>query len=199
MKPEVWALLAAMLCGQPALAHDTAAPTLPAAEGLPLPFDLGGPFRLIDQHGTTRTEADPAGNLQLLFFGYANCREICSVALPQMAEIHQGLAARGIAVTPVMITVDPARDTVTTLGPALAKYGPDFVGLTGSEAELAAVYKLYAIDHSQVFEDPEYGPVYAHGSFLYLLDAKGKFLTVLPPILTTERVMEIIAAHAATG
>ena len=170
-----------------------------APETLPLPFDVGGPFALIDQHGQTRTEVDPAGHLQLVFFGYASCREICSAALPQMAEVADGLGARGIALTPVFITVDPTRDTVGNLGPAMAKYGPNFIGLTGDDAALHATYKAFAIDSSLVFEDPFYGPVYAHGSFLYLLDAKGGFLTVIPPILSTDRVIDLIAGYAPQG
>lgn len=170
-----------------------------AAEGLPLPFDLGGPFSLIDQNGQTRSEADPEGNLQLLFFGYANCREICSAALPQMAEVEAGLAARGIDLTPVLITVDPVRDTVATLGPALEKFSPDFIGLTGDQVALGATYKAFSIENSLVFDDPKYGPVYAHGSFLYLLDGKGGFLTVIPPILSSDRVVDMIAAYANQG
>lgn len=197
--------LGALLWAPAALAHDGVVHKSEAeaaghqAEGVPLPFDLGGPFALIDQNGAPRTEADPAGHLQLLFFGYANCREICSAALPQMAEIAAGLAARGIPLTPVMITVDPARDTVETLGPALAKFSPDFVGLTGSPEALAKAYRLFAIESEEVFEDPQYGPVYAHGSFLYVLDGKGKFLTVIPPVLSSARVIEIIAAYAPAG
>lgn len=168
----------------------------PSDKGLRRPLDLGGPFTLTDQTGAPRTEVDPKGNLQLLFFGYANCREICSVTLPQMAEVEQGLAARGVAMTPVMITVDPARDTVETLGPALRQYSPNFVGLTGDAPALSAAYKAFSIESGLVFEDPFTGPVYAHGSFLYLLDAKGGFLTVIPPILSTDRVVDVIANYA---
>lgn len=200
------------LCAQAAFAHDgkvhssiaetqshvrgeaAAAPT-----GVPLPFDLGGAYRLTDQNGQTRTEADPDGNLQLLFFGYANCQEICSAALPQMADIAQALRERGVPLTPVMITVDPERDTVATMGPALAKFGDELVGLTGSDADLAAVYDLFAIESAVVFEDPVLGPVYAHGGFLYLLDARGGFLTVIPPILSTDRAIDIIATYAPAG
>jgi len=46
------------------------------AGGTPLPFDVGGAYELIDQHGATRTEKDPDGKGQLLFFGYANCLSI---------------------------------------------------------------------------------------------------------------------------
>jgi protein SCO1 len=83
------------------------------------------------------------------------------------------------------------------MGPAMAKLSPDFVGLTGTDAELATAYQLFSIESSLVFEDPKSGPVYAHGSFIYLLDGQGRFLTVLPPILSTERMIEIIAGYAA--
>jgi protein SCO1/2 len=182
--------LAGLLAATPALAE------APGPAGLPLPLNLGGPFTLTDQHGALRTEADPQGRLQLLFFGYASCDSICAVALPQMAAIADGLAARGVGLTPVMVTVDPARDTPQTMGPALARFHPDFVGLTGPDDVLAAVWRAFAIERSVVFEDPAGGAVYAHGSLLYLLDGQGRFLTVIPPILSDERVIEIVAGYA---
>lgn len=179
-----------------ASAHDAPHPALPPAEGVPLPFALGGPFTLTDQHGRTRTEADPDGRLQLLFFGYANCEAICTVALPQMAGIVQNLRARGIPVRPVMVTVDPENDTPEVMDAALEKLDPDFVGLTGSTEALAATYKAFSVENSVVFTNPAGNPVYAHGSLLYLLDGDGGFLTVIPPILSDERATEIIAAFA---
>lgn len=194
-------LFAVALWPMPAQAHDGVdapddATTRPATQSLPLPFNLGGAFRLMDQHGAVRTEADPEGKLQLLFFGYANCQQICSVALPQMANIATGLAAQGVAITPVLITVDPARDTADAMVAPLARLHPDFVGLTGDDAALALAYSLFSVESAFVFEDPASGPVFAHGSFLYLLDGQGKFLTVLPPILSDARMMEIIAGYA---
>lgn len=190
----LWPMAAAAHDGVVHATDDAAANHV--AQGLPLPFDLGGDFTLTDQHGATRRQADPAGHLQLLFFGYAQCQEICSVALPQMAELTTQLAKTGVAITPVLITVDPLRDTPAAMGPALEKLHPDFIGLTGDDAALADVYKLFSIESALVFDDPASGPVYAHGSFLYLLDAQGKFLTVLPPILSNDRMKEIIAGYA---
>ncbi|RLJ41496.1 protein SCO1/2 [Litoreibacter meonggei] len=165
------------------------------ADQSPLPFDLGGAFELVDQTGTARTQADPQGHPQLLFFGYANCREICSAALPMMAQVADAVAEQGITVTPVMITVDPARDTVDNLGPALAQHHEDFIGLTGTAAQLQVAYDAYQIETEEVFTDPEYGPVYAHGSFLYLLDAQGKLLTLVPPVITPEAAAGIVAKY----
>ncbi|MFN3643675.1 MAG: SCO family protein [Gemmobacter sp.] len=188
------ALVLSLLPGGGTAAGDA---PLPAPAGLPLPVALGGPFVLTDQTGARRSEADPDGRLQLLFFGYANCRAICSVALPQMAGIAAALADRGIPLRPVMVTVDPARDTVETIGPALARHSPDFVGLTGSPEDLARVQRLFAVESTLVYVDPFDGPVYAHGGFLYLLDGTGAFLTLLPPILSDDRIVDIIAAHHA--
>ena len=186
------ALLAVL--AQPAQVHGTHTGPLPVSTGIALPLPLGGPFTLTDQHGQTRTEADPEGQLQLLFFGYAACQSICTVALPQMAGLAGRLRARGIPLTPVMITVDPAHDTPEVMGAALGKLDPGFVGLTGSDTALNDAYATYAVENKVVFTDPAGQPVYAHGSLLYLLDGQGRFLTIIPPILSDERAEEIIAA-----
>ena len=204
-------IVAALMAATGAVAHDGvihktpeeaarhAAQTAaaPAPTSTPFPLDLGGPFKLTDHTGATRTQVDPYGRHQLLFFGYANCQAICSVALPLMGDVTDRLAASGIEVQPVMVTVDPARDTVDTMGPALAAHHPTFVGMTGTEAALSVAYDAFSVEHKVVFEDPEYGPVYAHGSHIYLLDGAGQFLTLLPPILSAERIAQIVTAHAA--
>lgn len=206
---RLWALAVLAALGAPAAAHDAARHTPPEPSAArdaaqtapsavtPLPFRLGGRFTLTDHTGTPRTEADPDGRFQMLFFGYANCQSICSVALPTMAETVALLAERGIDVTPVMITVDPARDTVAAMGPALARISPDLVGLTGDPAALDHVYDLYQVDSKVVFDDPQYGPVYAHGSHIYVLDPAGTVATLFPPILSPERAAGIVAKYAA--
>ena len=155
----------------------------------------GGDFRLLDGQGRERTAKDPTGRPQLLFFGYATCQAICSVALPRIAEAVDELERRGVAVTPVLITVDPARDTVQTLEPALRKHHPRFVGLTGSDAALAAAYRAFQVDRKVVFTHPDHGDVYAHGSYIYLLGADGRFLTLLPPVLGPERIAEVVKGY----
>ena len=208
-------LVAALLAAGPAAAHDgvehatpeeaarhraATAPALagPLPDDLPgaLPFDLGGPFALIDHTGAGRSEADPEGRMQLLFFGYANCPSICAVAMPMMAEVTDALAARGVEAVPVMITVDPERDTPETMDAPLAEIHPAFVGLTGSAEALAAAYEAFGVERTLVGDLPDVGPIYAHGSHIYLLDAKGEVLTLLPPVLSTERMAAIALRYA---
>ena len=200
------AVLALFLAATTATAHDgevhktpTEAANHQATTGPASPFDLdlGGTFELTDQTGATRSQADPAGRPQLLFFGYANCPSICSVALPLMGEVTDLLDAGGLAVTPLMITIDPERDTPATIGAPLALHHRRFVGLTGSDDQLQTVYDLFSVERKMVFEDPERGPIYAHGSHIYLLDAEGEFLTLLPPILGAEHMAGIVRGYIA--
>lgn len=204
------ALLALCLMAGTAAAHDgvvhksaeealrhRAEAVLPAL-GAPtaLPFDIGGSFDLIDHTGAPRTQADPDGRYQLLFFGYANCPSICAVAMPLMADVTTDLAGQGINVRPVMITVDPKRDKVGNMAEPLGALHSDFVGLTGSPEALQVAYDAFGVEIEHVFDDPEYGAVYSHGSHVYLLNAAGKVLTLLPPILDAARVSQIVANYA---
>lgn len=198
------ALLTASALAHDGVKHDSAeeaakhraAVDPPAADTEPFPFTFGGAFTLTDQTGAARSEADPDGHMQLIFFGYANCPAICSAALPTMAGIAAASTAAGVPVTPVMITVDPARDTVEGMAEPLSALSPDIIGLTGSEEELAQVRKLFKVQRKHVFDDPEFGPIFSHGSHIYLMDGAGRFKTLMPPITSPERGVEIVAKYA---
>jgi protein SCO1/2 len=158
------------------------------------PFNVGGDFSLTDQHGVIRTQADPDGHFQLLFFGYANCEQICSATLPLMADIVDDLADAAM-LRPVMITVDPKRDTVDRIGPALEQYHPEFIGLTGADDALQVAYDAFSVEHEVLFTDPAGGEVFAHGSFVYLLDGDGTVLTLVPPVMDVDGAVKIIAPY----
>ncbi|MGV6849615.1 MAG: SCO family protein [Marinibacterium sp.] len=165
------------------------------AGGPPLPFDIGGSFALTDQYGQPRTESDPDGHAQLLFFGYANCPGICATAMPMMADVTDILASHGLTVQPVMITVDPDRDRVGTMTAPLADIHATFIGLTGDESALETAYAAYAIERELAFVDPDYGAVYRHGSFIYLLDAQGEVLTLILPVQDAAHVAGIVQGY----
>lgn len=160
-----------------------------------LPFLVGGDYALTNQNGQTHTQADPDGRAQLLFFGYANCLQICSSVVPQIADITNELAAQGHAIWPVMVTVDRTIDTVDAIGPRLTVYHDDFVGLTGSDMALQVACDAFSIEKEFLFDDAELGPVYAHVSFMYLLDGSGKMLMLIPLVLSDEYVNTIITKY----
>ena len=202
------ALIVAMGLSAPALAHDgaahattaeaTAHETGPAQETemtRPFPVAITPRFDLIDHTGSAVTEADFAGRPMAIFFGYANCEAICSVALPSLAAALDLLGPEGAEIAPILITVDPARDTPEALARKLPKYHPRLIGLTGSEAALADARAVFQIDAKQVAETPEGAPLYAHGSFIYLVGRDGVVKSLLPPILAPERIADLMRKY----
>jgi protein SCO1/2 len=134
---------------------------------------VGGPFSLTDQNGQTRTDADFHGRYVLLYFGYTNCPDVCPTTLAAIADAMKQMGTKASRVTPVFVTIDPARDTPKILKTYLTSFGPQFVGLTGSDGEIqkvASEYRVYYARH------PLKGGGYAmdHSSELYLIGPNGK-------------------------
>jgi len=203
---SVFPACAAALIGATAWAHDGVVHSdlgealkhqEETADTLGFPEIKGGEYELVNQFGDTRTSKDPDGQHQLLFFGYVNCKAICSVALPRMAEAVDVLASRGVDVTPVLITVDPERDTVEAMLEGAPFVHEKLIGLTGSEAALQTAYDAFSVEKSLVFEHPTEGEIFAHGSFIYLLDGEGNFQTLMPPILSSDRMAELVLEYMA--
>lgn len=161
----------------------------------PFPLPVEPRFALTDHHGRAVTEADFAGRPMLVFFGYATCQSICEVALPAMAETLHLLGPGAAALEPLVISVDPVNDTPEAMRAAMAALHPAITGLTGDEASLAAAREGFGVESELVFIGPDGVPVYSHGSFLYLVGGDGRLLSLLPPILSPERMADLIRGH----
>jgi protein SCO1 len=171
----------------------------PALGADPFPMPPGTPFALHTGAGVPRTEVDPAGNHQILYFGYANCPDMCLTTLPHIAAVVEALAAIGIAVTPLMITVDPGHDQGPAMDATLAAHHPAFVGLTGPEAALRPIWQAFGITFEEMFLDPYGQPILAHTGHLFLLGPQGNLETLLPPVLPVEATARIIARYAGVA
>ncbi len=167
----------------------------PAQQAEPLALDIGGPFALIDHQGNAVTDRDFHGRFLLLFFGYANCPGVCPIGLRHMTEAVDLLGEKGGAVLPVLITIDPERDTLATLGPALAKIHPRLIGLTGTPEQLAAARQAYKVGAKVTGRDLAGGALFQHGTFIYLMGPDGKFLSLFPPVITPAALAAAIARH----
>ena len=159
------------------------------------PSSVGGPFRLIDHTGKTVTDADFRGRYMLIYFGYSFCPDVCPTTLAVMAQALEKLGGRAGRVTPVFITIDPERDTPKVLDEYMKSFGPAFVGLTGSPAEIKDVEKKFRVYAAKKpLEGGNYGM--DHSSVLYLMGPNGKMIsffdeTVSPDDLAKELKQKI--------
>lgn len=79
------------------------------------------------------------GELTLLFFGFTNCPDVCPVWLNTVARAREEIGSGpGSDPQVLFVGVDVARDTPEVLDTYLARFDPSFVGLTGTDAAIAA-------------------------------------------------------------
>lgn len=140
--------------------------------------DIGGHFALTDQNGQTRTDRDFRGRWMLVYFGYTFCPDACPTTLQTIADALKGLGPKAHEVVPVFVTVDPARDHPAVLRKYLAAFGPEFVGLTGTGAQIAVVAQAYRVYYAR-HDQPGGGYSIDHADTLYLMAPDGRFDSVL--------------------
>jgi cytochrome oxidase Cu insertion factor (SCO1/SenC/PrrC family) len=139
--------------------------------------DIGGPFQLTDQTGKTVRDSDFHGRYMLIYFGYSFCPDVCPTTLGVMAQALDKIGPdRARHLVPIFITIDPARDTPKVLGDYMKAFGPEFIGLTGSDAAIKDAekkYRVYAV--KKPLEKGGYGM--DHSSVLYLMGPDGKLVS----------------------
>ncbi|MSU89438.1 hypothetical protein GE300_07390 [Rhodobacteraceae bacterium 2CG4] len=104
---------------------------------------VGGPFTLLDQTGTQVIDADAIQGLTPICFGYTFCPDIRPFDVARNAAATDLLERRGIEVTPVMITVDPERDTPQVMARHTGYMHPPMIGLTGPDGQVGAGRSAY--------------------------------------------------------
>lgn len=156
---------------------------------------VGGPFTMVNQSGETVTEKTYAGKPMLLFFGYTYCPDVCPTELQVMAEALRQLGAKGSDIQPIFVSVDPARDTPETLKAYVANFGEQFIGLTGSPEQLAAMAQGYRVFYQKVDnKDAPDAYLMDHSSIIYLMGPDGKFLKHFTYSTDAKALAEGIAA-----
>lgn len=152
---------------------------------------IGGPFTLVDHTGERVSEADFSGKHMLVYFGYTYCPDVCPTELAVMSRALDLLGEAASEVTPVFITVDPARDTVETMADYRRHFHSSLVALTGSEEQIAAAAKAYRVYYAKAGEDDEYY-LMDHTSFVYLMDEQGRYVAHFGPAVSAEAMAERI-------
>lgn len=186
MRPNVrrlvialWAVVLVALLGLAARVYLATSPTgsMTAATGASLAPAIGGPFALIDHTGRPVSDADFRGKWMLIYFGYTYCPDVCPTSLTTMVDALDMLGEAGAKVVPMLISVDPERDTPAQLAGYVQAFGPRVVGLTGTPAQIAAAAKAYRVYYAKAKPKDNATDVYLvdHSSILYLVDPEGKF------------------------
>jgi protein SCO1/2 len=156
--------------------------------------EIGGPFQLVTHKAVAVTEKDVIKGLTLVYFGYTFCPDICPLDMARNIEAVDLLEKSGIDVTPVFITIDPARDTPQVLSDYVDVMHPKMIGLTGTENQIAHAAKAYKTFYRKQGDGENY--LMDHMRFTYLMSPDG-FLDFMRSELTPEELAKNIANKAA--
>ena len=134
----------------------------------------GGPIAMpATQGGFSLTQLGD-NEIAIVSFGYTYCPDVCPM---NQAVKRQALAQLSDAQVPVMITVDPERDTLDRMSEYMQFFGSEFIGLVGSQAQLTDVAERYGVIWRRV-EAPESAMAYTidHSASLFLVNREGEIL-----------------------
>ena len=172
------ALLAAcnMGSGEPASSED--------AQGELAGAKIGAPFTLTDQDGKPARWGDFKGSYRIVYFGYTYCPDVCPLDLQRImqgfARFEKEKPALAARVQPILISVDPQRDTPAVLKPYVAAFHPRLIGLTGTKDQIAKVAKDFVVVFSNEEQKGASDYLVSHSRTPYLFDPEGKPVALVP-------------------
>ena len=149
---------------------------------------IKGSFILTDQNGKKRELTDFKGNVLAIFFGFANCPDICPTTLIELKEIDKRINNPKLQV--LFVTLDPERDSEEVLKAYLASFNDKFIGLTGRIEEIEKVAQQYKIFRLKVGEGESY--TIDHSSAIYLIDEQGRVRLRYPYGFEIDKIEEDI-------
>src|SRR5512144_3065774 len=151
---------------------------------------IGGPFTLVDENGKTVTDQDFRGKWLLVYFGYTYCPDVCPTSLARNAGAIDLLGDKGKQVVPVLITVDPQRDTPQKLKDYVHSFHPQMVGLSGTPEQIAQVAREYRVFYMKPPQVDDSSYLVDHSSLSYLIGPDGRFVQHFGPQASPQQVAD---------
>lgn len=145
---------------------------------------IGAPFTLTGQDGKQVRWDDFRGQYRLVYFGYTYCPDVCPVDLQRIMQAYTqfekeepALAAK---VQPMLISLDPKRDTPAVLKTYVAAFHPRLIGLTGTPEQIARVAKDFVVIYNQEKASGASDYLVSHSRTPYLFGPDGAPVALVP-------------------
>ena len=136
--------------------------------------DYAKGFTLADADGKQRTLADFKGKVVVMFFGYAQCPDVCPTTMTEMAQVKQQLGSDGNKLQVLFVTVDPERDTPSVMKAYMGAFDPSFVALIPTPEQLPALAKDYKVYYKKVEGKTPTSYSMDHSAASFVYDTEGR-------------------------
>ena len=155
------------------------------------PVDVRG-VSLTDAAGKTVSFKSFQGEIVLVFFGYTRCPDVCPVTLARLAKLYRDLHEPP-DLKVVMVTVDPDHDTPAVTQRYAGAFHPGFLGLSGTNAQVASAAKTFFVGYNQA------GATLAHTDAVFLVDRQGYLKSVYGQASLDALPSDVAALGARVG
>ena len=154
-------------------------------------------FELTDEYGQPFGKGRFEGQWSLVFLGYTYCPDVCPTTLALFKQLHaSGPDSPLSAVQYVLLSADPERDTSAKLAGYVDYFHKDFVGLTGSIADVDRLAKqLNSLFARVPLADGDY--LIDHSANIMIINPAGQFHGFIRQPHSVEQITA--AMHAITS
>lgn len=161
-------LLAVLSYGAFSLGRALRPPPELAGTSLQRPVAVGD-VSLVNAGNEVVRLGDYSASVKLIFFGFTRCPDVCPMTMSRLASIYQDLGEpEGVQV--IMITVDPAFDTPEVVHRYANAFHPSFVGLSGSNTEVAKAAQTFFVGYQSI-DDANF----THTDAVFVVDRNNYF------------------------
>ena len=130
-------------------------------------------FELDRDDGTKLTEQDFVGRWTLVFFGFANCPDVCPTTMNTLARVVARLRldpTLAEVLQVVFVSVDPDRDKPEMLRAYVDYFDKDFIGATADEKRLAEFAAQFGVLYMKIATPGQDAYTMDHSTSVLLVD-----------------------------
>lgn len=134
-------------------------------------------FTLQAAGGQTVTQDAFKGKIPLVFFGYANCPDICPTTMARLAQVTSLLGDEANDVRILFISVDPHRDTPELLQAYVGAFDNEHaIGLSGTPSQIESLARRYRVSYQIMAPANPDSPNYdvSHSKGVFVFDRQGR-------------------------
>lgn len=114
-------------------------------------------FALQSDNGPVKL-SDFRGKYAVVFFGFTSCPDVCPTTLARLKAALSTLDGKDASqVQVILVSVDYKRDTPESVARYTKNFDPDFIGLSGTQAQIDQVTREFGIYYKLNDPDPATG------------------------------------------
>ena len=128
--------------------------------------------------GNNWTFSQEANQLNLIYFGYAKCPDVCPLTLSFLGAAFKKLPVDQLSKLKVIfVSVDTAHDTPNDVADYAQNFNPGFIGLSGTQKQIDSTISHFPASY-MVEENPKshLGYSISHTDRVFIVNRQGRMI-----------------------